>query len=111
MDTEFDRALSDTLENLDGMGLADLGQLRRALVRALDDVNEALAPLMSAAYERGGMTQQRIAELSGYSIQGVRNVVVAGAREYNREIRKRGAVMDTRDQQRERREQLNEAMR
>ncbi len=64
--------------SLDGFGLRDLGELHKALNAALAEVRGALAPaLRRAAID--GLPQQRMAELSGYSIQAVRKLFLACA--------------------------------
>ena len=63
--------------------LVQLREMRRALQAALDDVTEAMRPKL-LEYASDGYSQQRMAELSGYSIQAVRRIVVPGAYEKNK---------------------------
>ena len=71
--------------SLDGFGLRDLGELHKALNAALAEVREALVPALRGA-QSDGLPQQRMAELSGYSIQAVRKIVVPGARDKHADL-------------------------
>lgn len=62
--------------------LARYGQLRRALVAAIEEV-EAEIRARLPEYAADGVSQQRMAELAGMSIQTVRKIVVPGAAERN----------------------------
>jgi hypothetical protein len=73
---------------LDQCALGTLGDLRRALLVALEDVETAITPKL-VEYRATGTSLQRLAELAGMSILTVRKAVVPGAAEKNREWQSR----------------------
>lgn len=69
--------------NGDKPRLVDLGNLRRALLAALEDTDAAIRAKLPE-YVADGYSQQRMAELAGMSIQTIRKAVVPGAAEKDR---------------------------
>ncbi len=89
------------VDDLSNHTLRQLGDLHKALNAALAEVRAALVPaLQRAAID--GLPQQRMAELAGYSLQAVRQIVVPGARDKDKNLEKetRRLAREARDAQR-----------